>query len=246
LGRRLADEWESLLKTVRATPGFEGFLQPRPYSELAKAAQSGPVVVLNVSKLRCDAFVVSQSEPLLHIPLKCFSYTRADELQRLITELLSNARVHVREAERSVRPHKAANSSGPGFRKLLAELWNTIVKQLKDHLPLRVWNEWDHTINEALTLPHIWWCPTGPLTFLPIHTAGIYDATGAEPTESLADLVVSLYTPTLTALLLASTRIPSQQCKPFQLLAISQPSTPGAPLPHAVQELQLIQDHILL
>ena len=45
---------------------------------------------------------------------------------------------------------------------------------------------------------HIWWCPTGPLAFLPIHAAGLYLKPDG---PKLSDYVISSYTPSLTALL---------------------------------------------
>ena len=48
-------------------------------------------------------------------------------------------------------------------------------------------------------LPRICWCPTGPLAFLPIHAAGLYDT--AEAGSKVFDFVISSYTPTVSALL---------------------------------------------
>ena len=51
---------------------------------------------------------------------------------------------------------------------------------------------------EAATWPRVWWCPTGPLTILPLHTAGRHlDRRGG---RTVLDRVVSSYTPTLRAL----------------------------------------------
>ena len=48
-------------------------------------------------------------------------------------------------------------------------------------------------------MPHVIWCPTGPLTQLPLHAAGVYDHTQSGP--HVFDYVVSSYTPSLSALL---------------------------------------------
>ena len=53
--------------------------------------------------------------------------------------------------------------------------------------------------NDDGNLPRICWCPTGPLAFLPIHAAGIYDA--EDDRTKVFDFVVSSYTPTVSALL---------------------------------------------
>ena len=87
-------------------------------------------------------------------------------------------------------------------------------------------------------MPHVTWCLTGPLTFLPIHAAGHY-GTKAQP--KIFDYVVSSHTPTLTSLLSAKHRLrePSQTTR---LLAISQPATPPEhPLPGTVNEVHVIQ-----
>jgi CHAT domain-containing protein len=87
-------------------------------------------------------------------------------------------------------------------------------------------------------MPHITWCLTGPLTFLPIHAAGRYDAKDG---PKIFDYVVSSYTPTLTALLSAERHPPKSSQTP-RLLAISQPATPRQmPLPGTVAEVDALE-----
>jgi intracellular sulfur oxidation DsrE/DsrF family protein len=71
--------------------------------------------------------------------------------------------------------------------------------------------------------PRIWWCPTGPLAFLPLHAAGIYGS-ARQPGSciSVMDFVVSSYTPTVRSLhdkFIAS----SNSSKCTNLLLINQP-----------------------
>lgn len=90
---------------------------------------------------------------------------------------------------------------------------------------------------------HIRWCPTGPLAFLPIHAAGLFNADGTS-SISLADIAVSSYTPTLNALL-SGTRRKMDERSFFKLLAVIQPNTPGAtPLPGTREELNRIQKYV--
>ena len=87
-------------------------------------------------------------------------------------------------------------------------------------------------------MPHITWCLAGPLTFLPIHAAGLYDT---EDGPKIFHYVVSSYTPTLSPLLSAMRRSqnPSQMTR---LLTIAQPATPGhTRLPGTVNEVNAIQ-----
>lgn len=55
----LAQRWQSLLSRIRATAGFERFLEPPVLADLRPAAASGAVVTVNVSDLRCDALVLT-------------------------------------------------------------------------------------------------------------------------------------------------------------------------------------------
>ena len=88
----------------------------------------------------------------------------------------------------------------------------------------------------------LWWCPTGPFAFLPIHAAGKYDANGRE-LESLSDYAISSYTPTLDAFLTP----PSLITEDFKVLAVIQPTIPGQPhlnLPFTRKELQKIEQQV--
>jgi CHAT domain-containing protein len=95
--------------------------------------------------------------------------------------------------------------------------------------------------------PHITWCATGPLAFLPLHAAGIYNLEDSSRSLRASDFVVSSYTPSLSALISAqshrvqsSTRTGSgtEPC----VLVVSQPNTPGldAPLPSTTAEAAVI------
>ncbi|KAF6742200.1 CHAT domain-containing protein, partial [Ephemerocybe angulata] len=75
------------------------------------------------------------------------------------------------------------------------------------------------------TLPRIWWCPTGPLSFLPIHAAGIY---GKTVSESVMDYAILSYIPTVAAL---ADRIKNRQSIDKErtgVVMVSQPKVDGA------------------
>lgn len=60
--RRLADEkMIALLDEIRECPSFERFLLSSTEGEMRGAAVDGSIVVVNVSWLRCDAFIVQKS-----------------------------------------------------------------------------------------------------------------------------------------------------------------------------------------
>jgi CHAT domain-containing protein len=86
--------------------------------------------------------------------------------------------------------------------------------------------------------PRIWWCPTGPLAFLPIHAAGEYG--GTHP-ESVLDYVVSSYTPNVTALKRHFEERRSMDDSVVGLFLTSQPNgIPGSPIPGTTREVQRI------
>ncbi|KAK0666073.1 CHAT domain-containing protein [Cercophora samala] len=64
---------EEVINTIRSQPGFDRFLLPPSSSDLIGAAAEGPVVVLNVSYLRCDALIVRPSG-IQSLPLDRINY----------------------------------------------------------------------------------------------------------------------------------------------------------------------------
>ncbi|KAJ6261372.1 hypothetical protein Dda_4042 [Drechslerella dactyloides] len=49
-----------LIATIRAQPGFDNFLLPPTETEVKDAACLGPIVIVNLSPYRCDAFLVER------------------------------------------------------------------------------------------------------------------------------------------------------------------------------------------
>ncbi|KAG8769656.1 hypothetical protein FRC12_004826, partial [Ceratobasidium sp. 428] len=86
-------------------------------------------------------------------------------------------------------------------------------------------------------LPHVTWCATGALSFLPLHAAGLHD--GQSP--NAFDLVVSSYTPTLSALLPRGDETVELT---HSVLAVGQANTRGQPpLPMTIDELAIVKKH---
>ena len=90
-------------------------------------------------------------------------------------------------------------------------------------------------------LPRIWWCPTGPLAFLPLHAAGLHDSD--EPGTKIFDYVVSSYLPTITTQL--SRNVSSASQKPFELLAVVPVEYSNeSSLPQSEHELAIVKHHV--
>ncbi|KAK0214580.1 hypothetical protein IW262DRAFT_1466357 [Armillaria fumosa] len=207
--RRLATEWDILVERVRALPSFGDFLGPKKLATLKNAAKLGPVVLLNTYCSSCDALIlIPGRNDVIHIPLKGFSFKKAEILQNRLSKSLSALGVRTRASQPAY-----GTSNKDVFMKVLKELWSCIVKPVLDGLAF--------SPCDTATPPRLWWCTTGPLAFLPIHAAGDYRTN--EPGTKMSDYVVSSYTPTLTILL-----DKLEKPRTFEgLLAISQPNTPG-------------------
>ncbi|KAA1472319.1 hypothetical protein DENSPDRAFT_778023 [Dentipellis sp. KUC8613] len=230
--RRLAEEWEELTKKTRAIPGFENFLQPKRLPELQKATRSGHIVLLNVAMQNCSALVLSpDSKEVMHVPLPRLSYQLAETLKNNLRSVLDAS--HTRA--RSSRPYIPGARKDGNLAHILSIIWKTIVKPVLDRLGFEV------SKSDVDTLPRICWCPTGPLAFLPIHAAGLYDQPVRGYTTS--DFVISSYTPTLSTLIPTSEPPVSGQRTP-SILAVGQRNTPSlGSLPHTGDEIMKIRDN---
>ncbi|KAL5634526.1 hypothetical protein ACGC1H_002545 [Rhizoctonia solani] len=223
---RLAKEYDELLTHARTLPGFEDFLRPMKVDQLVPAARNGPIVVINCSKSRCDALVILPEQgDVNHIPLPNFS---EDKAQRARSEIEASIEGH-RLRERGVQRRPAVeNDQSNEFGSVLADLWNDVVKPVLDFLGYT-----NHVSCDDL--PHITWCPTGVMSFLPLHAAGDYD----RPRSRVFDYVMSSYTPTLAALLESTPYLLSRDSR---ILAIGQAATPGhAPLTGTTKELAYVK-----
>ncbi|KAH6904715.1 CHAT domain-containing protein [Coprinopsis sp. MPI-PUGE-AT-0042] len=230
---KLARRWDDLLKTVRSIPGFESFLQPLSCSSLLQhLPKSGPVVVINVDEKRCDAIALlaGLDEPL-HIPLPDFSLKKANKYRHHLKANLKEKQIRMQEVQETTVQEVSVRGARPYQQVLvsqvLCDLWKEVAGPILHTLGfLRM----DPVSTDAL--PRIWWCPTGPLSFLPIHAAGTHS-------DCVLDYVVSSYIPTVTAL---TNRVKNhRQIKKdaVGLFLTSQPNLPGTlPIPGTTKEVQ--------
>ncbi|KAF6759605.1 CHAT domain-containing protein, partial [Ephemerocybe angulata] len=222
----LARKWDELLKTARGIPGFGSFLMPLPCSTIMQhLPESGPIVVINIDSGRCDALALltGKDEPL-HIPLPNFSTLT---YRSVLESQLRGHNFRSRDLElRGARPLPIGKRHKDlPMHQVLRGLFEEVVKPKVDRTTGKV-------------PPRLWWCPTGPLSFLPLHAAGIYRGSNQ---ESVFDYVVSSYTPTVTAL---TDRVKSSHLvdsKASGLFLTSQPSVPGAcSIPGTTKEVRSI------
>ncbi|KAJ7495562.1 TPR-like protein [Mycena latifolia] len=225
-----AQKRDEVINRIRKVPGFERFLMPKPISELSLAATRGPIVLLNISQYSSDALALmpGHGDTVLHVPLPEFTLQETQTLAESLGSL-------VRGAARSDRLDGCREGTLPPddqFSNILSVLWTRIVKPVLDGIAF--------TTPSNRDLGRIWWCPTGPLAFLPIHAAGLYGEN--QPLGSkLSDFFISSYTPSLTALI-EGFQASHQPEGRLQILAVAQPSATGQGyIPGTQQEITRIK-----
>ncbi|TEB19620.1 hypothetical protein FA13DRAFT_1780499 [Coprinellus micaceus] len=184
---RLAREWDELLAKVRGAPGFKEFLRPLGCSTIMEYLPvSGAVVVINVHDSRCDAIALAAgSNAPIHIQLPNFTLQKAK--RSALMAYVSGVKVQrlrmapVPQGE-WLGPYRRVKVAEDGVCMLLHGLWEEVVKPILEAVGF-------FNLKESNS--------SGPLSFLPLHAAGIYRGIQM---ESISDYVVSSYIPSVTAL----------------------------------------------
>ncbi|CAE6470272.1 unnamed protein product, partial [Rhizoctonia solani] len=226
--RRLATEYLSLLTHTRQLPGLETFLQPLKAGKLISAVRNGPVVILNCHTDCCDALVIKPGHnQIAHLPLPNYTEQKARSARSKLDASLGKQGLRQRGFKLMYQ-----TDSEDSFERVLGTLWSDIVQPVLSHLGFL-----DDTPKNCL--PQITWCPTGLLTFLPLHAAGDY----SQPQSKVFNYAISSYIPTLTALLTSALPV-SQFNRSCRVLAIGQATTAGQnPLPGITEELAHVKAH---
>ncbi|QRV82283.1 CHAT domain protein [Ceratobasidium sp. AG-Ba] len=218
----LAREWDTLTRRAQTIPGFNGFTRHKTAGELVQGAHSGTIVVVYVGDDTSGALIVRhRATKVEYLPLPAFNHEKA------MNAYSQTRKVFESNGTREATQRKFSTARVPPddtLRLVLALLWVDVVKPVLDYLGFER--------QQSNCLPRIHWCTMGPVSFLPLHAAGIYPSG-----EQIHDHVISSYTPTLSAL------APSAATKTGgeSVLAIAQSESPGqAFLPGATEELQRI------
>ncbi|KAF8991551.1 CHAT domain-containing protein [Cyathus striatus] len=215
----LAQRWGELITEIRCLPGFERFMKPTEYDDIKTyVPPNGIVVVINVHEDGCDALI---------------SYKKAQKMKSNLESWKSGNMRGQEQWDRERAGRLAYNKSAliQSMKAILSELWTLIVSPILKALELKpAENPTDR----------LWWCPTGPLSFLPIHAAGIYDP-NALFGSVLSDYVVTSYIPTLSVLGHMKKELVTTK---FQgMVAVSQANAPGLPpIPNTEKEVENINN----
>ncbi|KAI0549740.1 CHAT domain-containing protein [Xylaria curta] len=207
--REMASEFDRVVEEIRAQPGFSSFLQPPTAEDLMAAADSGPIIIINMTFERSDAFLIKSNG----------------------IETINLPDLSKKGAEIKINNLKPTSNLIP----LLEWLWNTICCPCLDALGFK-----DPVVDD--NWPHVWWIPTGLLSQLPLHAAGIYrDAS----TDTVLDRVISSYASSVRALLHGRQLSPlakSEESRPDYAVLVEMKKTPGSSdLEYASKEVAILR-----
>ncbi|KAJ4357195.1 uncharacterized protein N0V89_001770 [Didymosphaeria variabile] len=214
----LLQKFEETTNLIRKLPGFEGFLKPLSRDDLSLVAPKHPVVVINVD-YRCDALILLHGK-VHHLPLP--------DLRRVSVEAALDIVRAIRETRLDPRMRVL-------WYHLLGWLWRTTVRPVLQYLGFT-------TKPTESNWPRIWWVPTGALSQLPLHAAGIHRETS---TESALDRVISSYSPSVKAMVFSrqNNASPLSPQTGHTALLTSMGTTPGQnDLPCAETEAKELND----
>jgi CHAT domain-containing protein len=166
-----------VVSRIRMLPDFSRFLQPPLFSDLQKAAEEGPVIIVNASQYSCDALIVLSDQDPVHVPI--------DITQTEVYDLSTEFQSLSKEFGSFDTQHKLV--------KILRKLWHVIVGPVVQALGT----------SNVHPGSRIWWCPTAEFTLLPLHAAGVYE----KKRDSLPHIYTSSYTPTLATLVRARQQV---------------------------------------
>jgi tetratricopeptide (TPR) repeat protein len=227
--RGLAEEFDAAIEQIRARPEFAGFLRPPPVSDLVAAAAEGPVVIVNVSRFGSHALILTSGGVLEPVRLDDLT---PDRVAAQVTGFLA-----------AVGSTLATQTAEQSLTGVLGWLWDAIAGPVLDQLaitgPPQAGQPW----------PRLWWCVPGLLSFLPLHAAGHHQTRCDANPATVADRVVSSYTPTTRALAHARRARPpavghgpDRAAAMDQLVIVAMPETPGASdIPGARAEADLLR-----
>lgn len=137
---------------IRELEEFQDFQKPLSVEKMKELASQGPIIVINVSKLRSDAFIVTKEEITL-INLPCLSYQELEPRINVLEKLGNGGRQNFIRFDDSPIP----TDTDPA--DVLQWLWDEAVHEIMDSAPLQ-------------TSKRIWWITTGIASRVPFHAAG--------------------------------------------------------------------------
>ncbi|MEU5697844.1 CHAT domain-containing protein [Streptomyces aurantiacus] len=231
--RHLGSEWDNCVQRIRELPGLKRLLALPEMADLTAQAHEGPLVMVNVSRHRCDALVVTE-HGVHTVPLPLMRYEDLVENLARFQSVLNPA----------YAPLSDSLSGEETLIGVLDWLWAAVAEPVLSSLGL------PPALSQDTRPPRVWWMPTGPLSLLPVHAAQARKARRqhvAADGSSLSafESVCSSYATTIGALAAAREGVAVEDSSQLRGLVIAPDgSTRVAALAHVAREASHVAGYI--
>ncbi|MGX1916060.1 CHAT domain-containing protein [Streptomyces phaeochromogenes] len=220
----VAEQWRGLLADIRSRPGFESFLGAPTAEQMRAEAAQGPIALINVDRLRCDALVVT-TDAVRTVPLAITE----GQLAHLAEDFLAAVAVD----QDTPSAQEAANKT---VFNALEFLWDQVAEPVLKAAGLT------EPIPEGTPraeVPRLWWSASGPLAHLPLHAAGHHRREAVAARQSVLDRAACSYTPGIRALRHARQAPPARGLTGSHL-AVGQPTGVDGARGASVDEIEAV------
>ena len=206
---------------VRKLPGFERFQMALDGTDCLRLAESGPIVVFNVSQKRSDAIIIDHTIRSIHLKDLHHSdmVTNLKSLSTSRTSRRRNMEDPVDDDEDS------EHDQMPDLASVLLWLWNVAVNPVLDEL------------GPSGQRRRIWWVTCGLMSVAPIHAAGDHSENSLDYTMNH---VMSSYISSVKALQYARARQRAPLDSTKRMLLVTMPKTLGASKLNVEPEVEAI------
>ncbi|MFE9240464.1 CHAT domain-containing protein [Streptomyces sp. NPDC007007] len=194
-------------------------------AEFGAAAGGGLIVVVNVSRLRCDALLIGSGAEGTDVHVLPLDITFHGVIAQC--EVFREA---LAEAKRHGAPLAERRTAWAALTGVLAWLWEHVGAPVVAEVDRWPRSTGEQSEDSAERNPadgeaprRVWWCPTGPMTLLPLHACGTHEGQGA----SVPDSLVSSLIPSITVLAHARRAMAERAMSPQSSLVVAVPGEPG-------------------
>ncbi|MFH8939500.1 CHAT domain-containing protein [Streptomyces griseosporeus] len=209
---RAALRWRDLVARIQREKGLKDFHRAPTVERLASAAESAPIVAINLSAIRSDALVLTGDGQVDVVSLAPTTAAEALDRFRFFQSALGP------EADDPVLANRTLTD-------LLRWAGTAVMGPVLQHLRHRA------APREGRPWPHVQWMPVGVLAFLPLHAAVLPEG------DHVIDRVVSSYTATVRTF----QRALSRHIEPERMARTLIAAEAAAELPKAAEEAEMVR-----
>ncbi|KAK6530150.1 hypothetical protein TWF694_003518 [Orbilia ellipsospora] len=228
-------EFNRVLDKIRKQPGYQNFLLPLTVDEMKAAANPDPIVVVNRQVTRCDAIIV-QHDKIRVLKLPKYAFDPATLIKKLSLPVKSQRLLFFghemsKQIELMEDVYDSKRIRHGQMESHLAWLWEALGKPVLEALGFT-------KPNKDGNWPRVWWVPTGDVSQVPIHAAGIHEEGSA---DTVMDRVMSSYATSIKALVHA--RRQQSHYSSENAVLVCMEKTPGieGSLPLAKAEISMLE-----